>query len=912
MDYNADTVYKIYGFDDQFPISWTDATVDEKELSFVLGDDTSKPDKKAGKKDDDRVLQRNFDVFVKMKSTVDTAYLEMKRDFLQERKNWGVASISNSIEDANERAVWIMKPIVDSKVASDRLKATLSLIDRHRYLFDLPASLQNSISTGDSDLVVRDYRRGRALTEEIRTLPHSSELTDYYVQQRRVIERIWGEVEIVIEDYKSDVWQKLIGATADDSSYLSYITILLEIGVEDNPILVWLGEQIKNLKKRMKDTFHELNKFLYALQQDLEKAEKPSQNSTIYYFLNAIKLSIDSAEIMRDSPEIVMTWSRMSQVIDEVVKYFGKQIKNFWLCASGFLDGQTQKNLPTGINGESKVHLSFSKEQENQLRTESKEIVELFSSSITEFFLNTVSECEEKAKRKLMQTAETEDFDLSERKENQPTISESSGNSVMNLKNPSVASLSASAMLASSLKNDRIADAQKYMTSDRRPRTPPLPVQQQEQQPPPSPGSLKNFELYAFLPTSSNAISATYFLAQIVGSVGTVASDLSNLAISSKHVETLRNLVSTVRERCTSACCLAWQQDAKRLNILEDWRVAPSRRGTRLPTLFLAYQTAVWQGLHRVMYVENAEKKADVHVVMPPSSKIVSNIKTQFVNSIFLVLDGLMHDAVASDKKRANDGPAAKFAVPSESRILLTICNITELKDNIVPRMFERFSKFFGITLTDNSNIMGDSLKQADEQLFNAYTKKKRAHLSSIIRGGILKSGIRWGELEKPTDVDVYIYEALLALVHVHAQVFTVAPSLIERVISELLKHIISTIVECFRQVDKFSFGGLLQGTIDVQLIDQEMSNYITPEIEELCKTAYTALQDATDRSQMDVNVMTSQLEEMKKLLGRCHKNSRVEFLCFKEKRSKPSESAQQYQPQSQAQQKQYRDQNIL
>lgn len=55
---------------------------------------------------------------------------------------------ANSIyeTDANERAVWIMKPIIDGKAVADRLKSTLSLIDKHRYLFDLPASLQNSIS----------------------------------------------------------------------------------------------------------------------------------------------------------------------------------------------------------------------------------------------------------------------------------------------------------------------------------------------------------------------------------------------------------------------------------------------------------------------------------------------------------------------------------------------------------------------------------------------------------------------------------------------------------------------------------------------------------------------------------------------------------------------------------------------
>lgn len=705
-----------------------------------------------------------------------------------------------------------------------------------------------------------------------------------------MIERIWEEVEDVIEDYKEDVWEKLIHASTEGITYLTYITILLELGVEDNPIWVWLKSQIENLKLQMSDSFHELNTFLYMLQQSLETTAKLDGESFVHYFLRAVKMPMDDNDIMRDTPEIVTTWFRMKEVVEEVVNHFGAHIGNLWLCMKGFLDGQTQKSLPQSINGESKAHLVFTREQEAELRNDGKEIVEMFTLKVVEFFLNTRSECEEKSNMKRPQRAETDDFGIREGKRKaalfQPSKDEEDKN-VMSMQNSSVASLSASAMLATSLKNDRVADAQKFMDNGNRPITPPPSATLAVPQSTASPGSLKNFELYAFLPPGANAIATTYFLAGLVGTIGTVASELSTLAISTRHIETLRNMVSTVRERCTSASCLAWQQDAKRLNLLEDWRYASAANGTRLPTLFLTYQTAVWQGLHRVMYAENAKRKADVHVVMPPSSKIVSNIKTQFVNSIFLVIDGIMHDAVASDKKH-DDGDSSRFSVPSESRILLTICNIYELRESIVPRMFERFSKFFGITLTDNSNIMGDALKQADEQLFNAFTKKKRSLMSGIVRTGILKSGIQWAERDKPTDVSPYVYKALLALVHVHAQVSSVAPSLIERVISELLKHVIVTIVECFRSIDKFSFGGLLQATIDVQLIDQEMSNYITSEIEELCKTAYSTVQESTDRSQLGVDAMASQLEEMKRLLGRCHKNSRVEFLCFKkEKRSK-------------------------
>ncbi|KAJ8104277.1 exocyst complex component Sec5-domain-containing protein [Lipomyces tetrasporus] len=901
---DLDPVFAYYGLSDPFPTSWDDKPIQESQFAFVLGDYfNGADDGKSGSGDsggwhDMTVLQRNFDMFVKMKSTLDTAHKEMKKDFLQESKNWGVADIDQLIDDANMKAAQIMKPVMDNKSKGDRLKATLSLIEKNRYLFDLPGALLANIKRGDHDSLVRDYRRGRTLTEEIRTLPHSTELSDYLVQQRRVIERIWGEVEVVVEDYKSSVWKQLSEARPDDN-YVLYISILLELGVEDNPIWVWLQTLVDNLKSQMEEAFDDLNSSLQILRKEVCNTPPASTNTATEYFLNAIKFATLESHNSKfatleskDLPEIERMWVTLKDVIEEVTKYFGKQIALFWECASGFLDGRTQSSLPVGQKGESKVHLTLSREEDARIRTDARELVELYASSVADFFVRSVADSEDKAAN--VERTKTMDSE-SEMDANTPR----SERKMMNLPNTSAASLSASARLATSLKNDRIAEAHRQIDL---PTTSPSSLEAPIS--PRSPGSEKNFELYAFLPPNANAIGTTFFLSQLLNTLGSLASELAGLSISSRHIDVLRTMMSTVRERCVGGACLSWQQDAKRFKMAEDWNPTSTRKCTRVPGLFLQYQSVVLDGLQKLVFIPGAEKKSKAVVILPPSSKLVSSIKTQFANSIFLTLNGLVQCAVAGDKKAIGvNGSPLKTRVPNstidqdigtpsarmESRLLLMICNIAELNGSVVSALFERFSSLFSIQLTDNSNIIGDAMTQLDEQLFTTFTKKKRANFTTIIRTGILRSGILWSQLGKPTDVSPYIYHVLLQLVLLHMQVSSVGPILVKRVITDLLHHIVNTILESFRQIDKFSLGGMLQATIDVEFVNQKMTVYGTPDIENLYQTCYATIQDATDRSKMEVDVMTRQLEDMKKLLLKCHKQSRMEFLCFKEE--KPTKS---------------------
>ncbi|KAK9477484.1 exocyst complex component Sec5-domain-containing protein [Lipomyces japonicus] len=880
---DIDQVVQYYGLDDPFPTEWKDTNVDLDAFIFVLGNGESfemeDVDKEA---DPSRSLEHNFEAFVKVRSTMDAVYNEMKNDFLQEQKNWGVASIERYIDEANDKAALIIQPIMDNRAQADRLKATLALIEKHRYLFDLPSKLAEDIKSGLHDSVIRDYKRGLSQTEESRTLPHSPELALNLIEQRRVIERIWSEVEVVVEDYRDQLWKDL-SETRPNENFLSIIKILLELGVEDNPIWVWLESQVDHIKTSMENGFEQLNDDLQIIRNELSDSSQPTPANTSMYFLNAIKFSTTDKDVLRDTPEIIKMWMVLKELVENLALTFGKQITSFWDAASRFLDGTYQKTLPTGLDGQSKIHLTFSDMEQSKVRSDARELVDILANRMADFFVDTI----ETSKIKAQQRKENEDMNESDIEHDEPDYSNHKPTKLTSQPNNSVTSLSARSILANSLKKDRnkaenTRQEEKVQTDVQN-----INSSVAADTADTANNADKSYDLYAFLPPNANAIGTSHFLSQILGILGSVASELAGLSISSKHIDVLRNMMGTIRERCIGATCLAWQQDAKNFRVLEDWAPISSRTGTRIPKFFLQYQSIILSGIQELIFVTAAEQKSTVLVILPPSSRVVSNIKTQFVNSIFLALDGLVKDAVATESRslKEADGYSEKhvYTIPMDHRLLLMISNLDELKNNIVTALFERFSTAFSIQLTDNSNIIGDAMSQLDEQLFTAYTKKKRSNNSNMVRIGILKSGIQWPNLPNPTDVSPYVYKVLLQLVLIHSQVTSVTPLLLKRIISDLLHHFASTILESFRQIDNFSVGGMLQATIDVEFCNQKMTAYVTPEIEELFQTTYATVQDATNKSNVDVSAMTNQLEGMKKLLYKCHKYSKLEFSCFKD-----------------------------
>lgn len=61
------------------------------------------------------------------------------------------------------------------------------------------------------------------------------------------------------------------------------------------------------------------------------------------------------------------------------------------------------------------------------------------------------------------------------------------------------------------------------------------------------------------------------------------------------------------------------------------------------------------------------------------------------------------------------------------------------------------------------------------------------------------------------SDIRPYMFDALIYLVGVHAQVSSAAPSLLDRALGALVDDLAEECLGCFRQVRRFGMGGMLR-----------------------------------------------------------------------------------------------------
>ncbi|CAG8529532.1 34941_t:CDS:10 [Gigaspora margarita] len=271
------------------------------------------------------------------------------------------------------------------------------------------------------------------------------------------------------------------------------------------------------------------------------------------------------------------------------------------------------------------------------------------------------------------------------------------------------------------------------------------------------------------------------------------------------------------------------------------------------------------------------------------SDAFLQKIKSAFLDSLYAYLDGLVH-LVFSDYtplESCDKEPTEMFQRSRidpkqiDSRILLTISNLSNLKQFMIPRIVSQFEAAYKCSLVDDTKTLNDVINQLDKILFDDYLKRQTQKIRNIVVNGILSGDVDWYNISKPTEVHSFVFEALLSLVIVHAQVSDVAKPLINRTLTALLESMAQDCLEAFQKVEKFGMGGMLQATLEIEFMHQTLSQYVSKKAQETLQLIYTTIEQLYDTTQAS-NDLESELSSVKQLLVDSRKSTSLQFLCFK------------------------------
>lgn len=889
------------------------------------------------------LVESNFERFVRAKATIDNVYTEMRnqgdqslsqkahsrstsrsssrmrsyspgigrgvdanptitKNSLTKESEYGVKGIQGALFEASDKADEVWGPALGGRQREDDLKAVVNAIEKQREVYEVGGNLVRFIKQRDYGAIVDQYTRARRYANEARDIANTATtsqrpLADDQIHSILVTGRMWVDVEKQVESFKRDLWRRLSNVqttapalTADGpvEEHMEIIGTLLELGVEDNPVWVWLLGRYDYLRTRI-TTFCERSKVeIEILRRRLAASDRPTPH-TVARFLRLSKSEATRSPTERlDTDPVLELWECVHTYLNKLLSLQGGvlgDVIEFWDTAQSFIDGSKQKLLPAGFDGESRKHHRLSPGGVNDLRNGIVELVNLIRESVLALFADPPPE------------------DISRIYTNRTT-------SPHNALTPT----------ESRYKLDNL--------------------------PPVSPKKGEPWEDFAFWPPYSNSLSGVHYLSKFLVIVGTAASEMASLGPVSGNGtirDRLKLLVGTARERSTRAACAAWNKDAEYCKYLEDWTRDQERRDmTKMSGLFVAFESTVLSGMQKILYISEAMTSiGDTDVVTPPPAKLLQLVRSQFVTSVYKALSGVVENAEHPISHEGEDewillGPGSvdgpdflpstvatggidsKNRVRHESsiymciytfalvchadyvcfvqnvRMLLTLSNLRTLRSEHLPQLVANFETSFSVKLTDESQTIQDVLGQIDARLFQSYTRPMITSMNSKIREGIASPS--WvPSTNRPDQVRSYVYAVMLDLVLVHTEVSTTLPtstqsssstttSLSTAIMSHLVTQISYSLLSAFTSRSRYTLPALMQATLDTEFIAQTMAQYVADEAQKIQSQIYVELDQRTNNEAR--SRLQAELGEMRGVLRRLREATRGEFACFRKPRN--------------------------
>jgi exocyst complex component 2 len=221
-----------------------------------------------------------------------------------------------------------------------------------------------------------------------------------------------------------------------------------------------------------------------------------------------------------------------------------------------------------------------------------------------------------------------------------------------------------------------------------------------------------------------------------------------------------------------------------------------------------------------------------------------------------------------------------------------------------------------------DSKTLNDVVGQLDKILFDDYIKGRSVALAATIEKGVLGNGIDWHRAPKPTGellstlrarvaprsidaemrrsfvlaaVHPYIYDALLSLVLVHAQVTAIARSLVTRTIGALVQEVAKHALACFSQVASFGMGGMLQATLEMEFLHQTLNTHVSSgadaTLQEIYKIISAKYRPGGPPGE-GAGELQAELEQLKLTLTQARRATALQFLCFRERKAAVGQAA--------------------
>ncbi|KIM53074.1 hypothetical protein SCLCIDRAFT_32138 [Scleroderma citrinum Foug A] len=400
------------------------------------------------------------------------------------------------------------------------------------------------------------------------------------------------------------------------------------------------------------------------------------------------------------------------------------------------------------------------------------------------------------------------------------------------------------------------------------------------------------------LPVHSNSLTSAHFILKILIEVQDCVNEVTAMEIIKEAGTSLKSLMENVRWKLDEVFIRTWLRDANLLYHLESWDPSTTDPSvTEYMSLLEVFQRHMTLSALKIAGgVELTSTTSSLRTIQQNyvSPQFTQKITRAFLDSIYAFLDGLVHltsnelqvgaENLATLTNRPT--PSKLFDLrDANTRLLLVLSNFAYLSTTLIPNMMSQLEKAYGLRVLQT---LMKVVQELDKTLFDGYVKPKSAVVTSILKEGILDPAMDWYDTPHPTEIRPYMYKVLMTIVGIHAQISHVAEGLLERVLHALVEDAAEEAFRSFRQVKRFGMGGMLRATLEIEFMHQTLARYVTPSAAKTLSELYNKISQAYARRPSDDNLQ-GHLDSVKKTLAESRRATGIEFMCFRQSKSKSS-----------------------
>ncbi|CAN4116486.1 unnamed protein product [Withania somnifera] len=285
-----------------------------------------------------QLVKENFDCFVSCKTTIDDIESKLRR-IEEDPEGSGTSHLFNCIEGVSSIANRAFGPLFERQAQAEKIRSVQGMLQRFRTLFNLPSTIRHSISTGEYDLAVREYRKAKSIV-----LP----------SHVGILKRVLEEVERVMQEFKGKLYKSLEDPQIDLTNLENNVRLLLELEPESDPVWHYLNIQNGNFWTEMRGRALSDAKWR-QIQQDLNHTPDVDYSD-----------SLENTYLMGDSQQVEFTGEKVDALRGSYIRRLTAVIichlPAFWRVAVAVFSGKFAKS--SQVSSDSNVSAPANKSEE--------------------------------------------------------------------------------------------------------------------------------------------------------------------------------------------------------------------------------------------------------------------------------------------------------------------------------------------------------------------------------------------------------------------------------------------------------------------------------------------------------------------------------------------------------------------